>query len=95
MVAPEIVVEVQPTWPIFEKCPHLREKGGVLTKIWNSRNSLSRTVLPNGSTVLNLVSGYRALDLNLVLVLPTSIVAGSTSTMVIAPKFIGTRELNI
>jgi hypothetical protein len=21
---------VQPTWPIFEKCSHLREKGGVL-----------------------------------------------------------------
>ena len=29
-----IVVEFLPTWPIFEKCPHLREKGGVLTKIW-------------------------------------------------------------
>jgi hypothetical protein len=28
-----IVVELEPTWPIFEKCPHLREKGGVLTKI--------------------------------------------------------------
>jgi hypothetical protein len=31
VVAPEIVVEVQPREPIFEKCPHLREKGGVLT----------------------------------------------------------------
>jgi hypothetical protein len=29
-----IVIEFQPTWPICEKCPHLREKGGVLTKIW-------------------------------------------------------------
>ena len=29
-----IEIEVVPTWPIFEKCPHLREKGGVLTKIW-------------------------------------------------------------
>jgi hypothetical protein len=29
-----IAVELEPTWPIFEKCPHLREKGGVLTKIW-------------------------------------------------------------
>ena len=45
LVAPEIAVEVQPTWPIFEKCPHLREKGGVLTKIWQIRNRLSRTVL--------------------------------------------------
>jgi hypothetical protein len=26
-------VEFVPSWPIFEKCPHLREKGGVLTKI--------------------------------------------------------------
>ena len=34
VVAPEIEVEVQPREPIFEKCPHLREKGGVLTKIW-------------------------------------------------------------
>ena len=34
MVAPGIALEVQPTEPIFEKCPHLREKGGVLTKIW-------------------------------------------------------------
>ena len=31
MVASEIAVEVQPREPIFEKCPHLREKGGVLT----------------------------------------------------------------
>ena len=29
-----IYIETVPTWPIFEKCPHLREKGGVLTKIW-------------------------------------------------------------
>jgi hypothetical protein len=28
-----ILIELQPTWPIFEKCSHLREKGGVLTKI--------------------------------------------------------------
>jgi hypothetical protein len=28
-----IAVELEPTWPIFEKCPHLREKGGVLTQI--------------------------------------------------------------
>ena len=34
VVAPGIAVEVQPRRPIFEKCPHLREKGGVLTKIW-------------------------------------------------------------
>jgi hypothetical protein len=31
VVAPEIAVEVQPRRPIFEKCSHLREKGGVLT----------------------------------------------------------------
>ena len=30
LVAPEIAVEVQPTWPIFEKCSHFQEKGGVL-----------------------------------------------------------------
>jgi hypothetical protein len=29
-----IEIKMVPTWPIFEKCPHLREKGGVLTKIW-------------------------------------------------------------
>ena len=29
-----IAVEFVPTEPIFEKCPHLRDKGGVLTKIW-------------------------------------------------------------
>jgi hypothetical protein len=23
-----IAIELEPTWPIFEKCPHLREKGG-------------------------------------------------------------------
>jgi hypothetical protein len=28
-----IAVEFVPRRPIFEKCPHLREKGGVLTKI--------------------------------------------------------------
>ena len=39
-----IAVEFVPTEPIFEKCPHLREKGGVLTKIWHIRNRLSRTV---------------------------------------------------
>jgi hypothetical protein len=33
VVATELAVEVQPREPIFEKCPHLREKGGVLTKI--------------------------------------------------------------
>jgi hypothetical protein len=33
MVTPEIDIEVQPWRPIFENCPHLREKGGVLTKI--------------------------------------------------------------
>jgi hypothetical protein len=33
MVAPEIAIESQTWRPIFEKCPHLREKGGVLTKI--------------------------------------------------------------
>jgi hypothetical protein len=26
-----IAITFQPTWPIFGKCPHLREKGGVLT----------------------------------------------------------------
>ena len=31
MVVCGIAVELQPREPIFEKCPHLREKGGVLT----------------------------------------------------------------
>ena len=44
LVVSGIAIELQPTEPIFEKCPHLREKGGVLTKIWHSRNRLSRTV---------------------------------------------------
>ena len=44
MVAPGIAIEVQPWSPIFEKCPHLREKGGVLTEIWHIRNRLSHTV---------------------------------------------------
>jgi hypothetical protein len=34
VVERRIVIEFQPREPIFEKCPHLREKGGVLTKIW-------------------------------------------------------------
>jgi hypothetical protein len=28
-----IAIELVPRSPIFEKCPHLREKGGVLTQI--------------------------------------------------------------
>ena len=31
LVAEGIAVELQPRRPIFEKCSHLREKGGVLT----------------------------------------------------------------
>jgi hypothetical protein len=34
MVGIGIVIELQPWSPIFEKSSHLREKGGVLTKIW-------------------------------------------------------------
>ena len=34
VVVSRIQIELQPREPIFEKCPHLREKGGVLTKIW-------------------------------------------------------------
>ena len=33
MVVGGIEIELQPWRPIFEKCPHLREKGGVLTEI--------------------------------------------------------------
>jgi hypothetical protein len=29
-----IAIEFVPRRPIFEKCSHLREKGGVLIKIW-------------------------------------------------------------
>ena len=43
MVPCGIAIELEPWRPIFEKCPHLREKGGVLTKIWLMENSLSRT----------------------------------------------------
>ena len=34
VVSRGIAIEVVPREPIFKKCPHLREKGGVLTKIW-------------------------------------------------------------
>jgi hypothetical protein len=34
MVLGGIAIELVPWSPIFEKCPHLREQGGVLTKIW-------------------------------------------------------------
>jgi hypothetical protein len=44
MVQWGIAIEFVPWSPIFEKCPHLREKGGVLTKFWPNRNSLSHTV---------------------------------------------------
>jgi hypothetical protein len=30
LVVSGIEIELQPTWPIFEKCSHLREKGRVL-----------------------------------------------------------------
>ena len=33
MVVSGIAIELQPWSPIFEKCSHLREKGGVLTQI--------------------------------------------------------------
>ena len=33
MVLSGIAIELEPWSPIFEKCPHLREKGGVLTQI--------------------------------------------------------------
>jgi hypothetical protein len=29
--------ELQPSWPIFEKCSHLREKGGVLLLLKTTR----------------------------------------------------------
>jgi hypothetical protein len=34
VVLSRIEIWIVPREPIFEKCPHLREKGGVLTKIW-------------------------------------------------------------
>ena len=33
LVVSRIAIELQPWSPIFEKCSHLREKGGVLTQI--------------------------------------------------------------
>jgi hypothetical protein len=50
MVPRGIGIEVVPWRPIFQKCPHLREKGGVLTEIRRIRNRLSRTV-PIGTVV--------------------------------------------
>ena len=44
MVLGEIDIELVPSRPNFEKCSHLREKGGVLTEIWHIRNRLSRNV---------------------------------------------------
>jgi hypothetical protein len=34
LVPCRIAIETVPTWPIFEICSHLREKGGVLGKKW-------------------------------------------------------------
>jgi hypothetical protein len=45
LVVGGIVMKLQPTWQIFEKCSHIREKGGVMTEIWHIRNRLSRTVV--------------------------------------------------
>ena len=39
-----IGIKMVSTESIFEKCPHLGEKGGVLTEIWHIRNRLSHTV---------------------------------------------------
>jgi hypothetical protein len=39
-----IAIKIVQREPIFEKCPHLREKGGVLTEIWHIRNRESLTV---------------------------------------------------
>jgi hypothetical protein len=33
MVISGIAIELEQSWPIFEKCPHLGEKGGLLTQI--------------------------------------------------------------
>jgi hypothetical protein len=44
VVVTDIAVEVQPREPIFEKCPHLREKGGKLTLITTVGFVLTYTV---------------------------------------------------
>jgi hypothetical protein len=54
LVSCGIKIESEPTEPIFEKCPHLREKGGVLFKIGLIRNRLSRTA--TGSSELDRLS---------------------------------------
>ena len=41
-----IAVELEPTEPIFEKCPHLREKGGLLTLRTPVGFVLTHTVYP-------------------------------------------------
>ena len=41
-----IAIEFQPRRPIFEKCPHLREKGGVLTLRTPVGFALTPTVRP-------------------------------------------------
>jgi hypothetical protein len=42
-----IAIELQQTWPIFEKCPHLRDKGGMLTLRTPVGFVLTHTVGPN------------------------------------------------
>jgi hypothetical protein len=44
MVQWGIAIDFVPWSPIFEKCPHLREKGGVLTLKTPVRSALSHTV---------------------------------------------------
>jgi hypothetical protein len=38
MAAWVIVFPMEPRWPIFEKCSHLREKGGVLMLLKTTRH---------------------------------------------------------
>ena len=38
MVVSGIEIELQPSWPIFEKCSHLREKGVVLMLLKTTRH---------------------------------------------------------
>ena len=45
MVLGGIAIELVPWSPIFEKCPHLREKGGVLTLKTPVGFALSHTVV--------------------------------------------------
>ena len=53
-----IAIELEPRRPIFEKCSHLREKGGVLTLKTPVGFALSHTVLSSTATCTGAPFGF-------------------------------------